>query len=223
MHIDTHNFISCDHSIQRTREDLQKSLGFSEKTSNSVLCASFERQHVRMISGDFDTNLIRSNREEVASIDKLPNEVLLEVFALLDRESLLNACLVCKSWENLIGASNVTMKKFRLIINPPRLQERFDGSSYWRKHFEFVFIYGDVFDSTVTSLAHFDLTQVRKMRSHGEEVEVQKMMKFLSQMPLVQDIDIEFIISYASAPLAEVVTLPDLRALRIGNAMCNAL
>jgi hypothetical protein len=178
---------------------------------------------VRMISGEFDTKLAELNREEVSSIDKLPNEVLLEVFALLDSGSLLNACLVCKSWENLIGASAVTMNKFFLYLNPPRVKEKFDGSSYWRKHVELAFCYGDAFNSLATSMEHFDVTHVKKIRSHGEEVEIQKMMEFLSQMPLVQEIDIEFLISYASAPLAEVVTFPHLRVLKIGNAMCDAL
>jgi hypothetical protein len=210
-HFSTHKFISC--------------FRINTEKIASVLCASFVRQLVRMISGDFDTNLIESNREEVTSIDKLPTEVLLEVFALLDNESLLNACLVCKSWENLIGASNVTMKKFKLKLDPQRVQERFDGSSYWRKHVNVDVFYGHVFDSIVSNFEHFDLTQVKKLQIYGPEaVDIQKLMKFLSQMPLVEDIYFQpSTISYSRALLTDAVTFPHLRILKIDSVTCNAL
>lgn len=49
-------------------------------------------------------------------MEKLPDEVLLEVFELLPGKSLKNAALVCKRWNEVIGVSSSTMNKFQLSL-----------------------------------------------------------------------------------------------------------
>lgn len=72
---------------------------------------------------------------ESATIANLPEEVLIEVFSLLDRRSLLSSALQCKRWHQIISNSTVTMKNFTLTIKEPsawlgHLQES------WKKSFE---------------------------------------------------------------------------------------
>jgi hypothetical protein len=52
-------------------------------------------------------------------METLSVEMLLEVFAFLPGESLKEAVLVCKEWNEIIGSSAPTMKKLRLRLRMP--------------------------------------------------------------------------------------------------------
>lgn len=56
---------------------------------------------------------------ESATISNLPEEVLIEVFSLLDPQSLLCSILQCKRWHQIISNSIATMKNFTLTLKEP--------------------------------------------------------------------------------------------------------
>lgn len=55
--------------------------------------------------------------ESTTTIEKLPREMLEEVFIWLDVKSIKEASLVCKDWNDLIGSSSEIMKKFSLYVS----------------------------------------------------------------------------------------------------------
>lgn len=73
----------------------------------------------------------RQLRSRVTTIEKLPDNVLEEVFRNLNPQELWTAALVCKNWNEVIGSAAVTMKKFKLIIDDSTIIKPISSS---RKH-----------------------------------------------------------------------------------------
>jgi F-box-like len=104
-------------------------------------------KHTQDVQGSqkIENNQLFLNRQSVkfvrmtepTTIYDLPEEVLLEIFQLLDGKSLQNATLTCKNWNKSIGSSVKTMKKFKLVIGLKNFQDQSEENetSYNRKHF----------------------------------------------------------------------------------------
>ena len=174
----------------------------------------------------FASNSFNFNFKEVTIIDNLSNEILLEIFSFLDANSCLDSCLVCKTWNELIGFSVTTMKKFKLKLDLERMVERNDGTEYHRKHVNVDVFYNNVFDKITSFVDLFDLTQVRNLRIYGPQtVEIHEMVKFLSRMPLMKDLHFHplFIFNTTGYDTSESLNLPHLTNLLIDSVTCNAL
>lgn len=165
-------------------------------------------------------NFIQSTDHAVSPINELSDNVLLEIFAFLDAKTLLSACLVCKSWENLIKSSVVTMKKFKITLNPKIVEDRNDGTYSSRKHVNLEISFGSSFDLITDFAENFDFSFVRNLNIfEGEEIRVEKLLLFLSRMPLLENLNIyENLFSHESAASAEVVKFSKLRKLTLPNA-----
>lgn len=174
----------------------------------------------------FATKLFDFNLKEVTTVDNLSNEILLEIFSFLDANSCLDACLVCKRWNEMIGFSVTTMKKFKLKLDLERIEERNDGTEYHRKHVNVDVFYNNVFDKIANFVGLFDLSQVRNLRIYGPQtVEIHEMIKFLSKMPSMKNLHFHpfFISNTSGYNEAETLALPHLTDLLIDSVTCTAL
>jgi F-box-like len=121
----------------------------------------------------------------------LSDDVLLEIFDYLDRESLQNASLVCKNWNKVIGSSIVTMKKFTLTLRD-QLKETSDESESnlpfysCRKHVKVIVDVRD-FHEITPKIDLFNFSQVRNLDiQFVNSIAVGDLIKFLSKMPLME-------------------------------------
>lgn len=67
---------------------------------------------------DIDINnqdIIAEDQLRVNLIDQFP-DIYHIIFSYLDFKSLLNSCLVCKSWYKLIGQSSILMRKTQVSL-----------------------------------------------------------------------------------------------------------
>jgi hypothetical protein len=130
------------------------------------------------VCGDFATKLFVSNVKEVTTIDELSNEVLLKILSFLDVEFLWDACLVCKSWDNLIGSSTVTMSKIKLKLDFERMEQRKHyETDYHRKYVNVSIFYSNVFDKISEFSDHFDFSLTKNLQIYGpQSVEIHDMM-----------------------------------------------
>jgi F-box-like len=168
-----------------------------------------------------------SREKQVTTIDNLSNEILLEVFSSLDAQSLRNASLVCKNWDELIGSSAVTMKKFKLRMNLQKIEVIARESdilpSYNRKHVNVDIFYENVFDQITEFIGHFNVAQVRNLKLYGPQtVENGKLLTFLSNMPLLENLDFSpFLVSYETD--SKPCELNHLKRIHIDSVNCAAL
>ncbi|KAG5678018.1 hypothetical protein PVAND_007727 [Polypedilum vanderplanki] len=70
---------------------------------------------------EIDDRMKKRARFNEMTINSMPNELLWEIFSLLDRDSLLNANLVNKNWNNLICSTSLVEKIDKLYITAEKV------------------------------------------------------------------------------------------------------
>lgn len=157
-------------------------------------------------------NSYRDSDWEEKTIEPLCDDVLLEVFSNLSAKEVKEASLVCNKWDQLIGSSGVTMKKFKFIINNENLELRHKNFGSSRSHQNYdvsVELLGDTSDlSHVKSL---DLYGVSSIFSSSSDL-----MKVLSKMTSLEKLNLNTgRISDRLNESAKLVELPRLKTLLI--------
>lgn len=123
------------------------------------------------------------------TINDLPDEVMLEILAPLDRISLKNSSLVCSKWNEIIGSSAKTMKSFVLNLDADRLKN-FDKKFQSRRKHVSVFIHFEKDEEKLLEFVdNFDLSQVRRVsfNRYKSSIHIRRVRKVLSRMPMLED------------------------------------
>lgn len=126
----------------------------------------------------------RVNTSEETTIELLCDNVLLEVFSYLKAQELKNASLVCKRWNEIIGSSAVTMKKFKFEIKDEMLQFHVKNFGSSRNHQHYFIQLEDSIDWTVVA-QNMEITHVKSFdikRSRFCELISDDVINFLSKL-----------------------------------------
>lgn len=159
---------------------------------------------------------IRLDQTPPTTIEKLCDDVLVEIFSHCKAETLMQASLVCKSWSEVIGSSAKVMRNFKLCgikDNTPVHEHSF------RNH-QNVSI---KFDSKIWAfLANCHLEQVRECEIHGwdKNVNVADLMTTLQRMPLMEELKLTYT-KFESPNNGQRVTLPNLHKLHMASNDCR--
>lgn len=143
--------------------------------------------------------------EQVVELPELCEEVLEEIFSNLNAKDLKNSALVCKNWNEVIGSSAVTMEKFELKLED--FDESFRSS---RKHQNISVTDVDnplIVLEFASSMKCFEFLMSGKIIDGANLV---KFLKFLSLMPLLDELHIDFKL-LSEAKGQKVVNLPNLK------------
>lgn len=158
------------------------------------------------------------------AIDLLPNECLLEIFSFVDAESLKEAAEVCRNWNELIGSSAVTMKKFSLRIDEWRVQLFGEKFPLNRKYFKVVIHYGEILEQVICIIKRVNVSQAEHLSLYGPEIEAKKVSTILSTMPLLKFLHFHpFKVSFNDESSIDNVKLSKLKELEIDSMNCKIL
>lgn len=159
----------------------------------------------------------RDSLSEETVIELLCDDVLIEVLNYLNAKDLKNASLVCKRWNEFIGSSTTTMKKFQFHIKNgmPQLQLKNFGSN--RNHQNYVLHTDESIDWT--SLAdNIRLNRVKSFhirRSRFCGIISYEVVKFLSRLTELEKLTLEGVRLTVTDEFTQLIEMPKLNSLLI--------
>lgn len=161
------------------------------------------------------------------TISRFPDEILLEILANLDGDTLKQASLVCKKWNDVIGSSARTMKKFILNLHPSSLNRLEDEFISVRKHRNMTIHFEKDYEERFEVLEQFDVSQVQcaSIHRYNSSISAMRLKEVLLMMPLIEHVS--FVMIIIDIPegfeLEEPLNLPKLKHLRIYPGCCKFL
>lgn len=193
---------------------------FHARCKNTQLCLRESRVH-RLKMPQPEVKISETECGSSATIDSFSDDILLEVFKLLDVESLKNACLVCKNWNELIGSSACTMKRFQLNLKCGQPDVR--GFHSKRKYLNIHVHADERFDGISEWISKFQTAQVKSfILRTGFNFAINEVLQILSEMPLLEFLMIQ-IFNIDLSSLEGSVNLERLKALTIDHHNCQVL
>lgn len=159
-------------------------------------------------------------------ISRFPDEILLEILANLDCDALKRAALVCKKWNDVIGSSARTMKKFILNLQPTNLNQLEAGFISVRKHRNITIHFEKDYEGSFEVLEQFDVSQVQcaSIHRYNGSINAETLKKVFLMMPLVEHVSFVLIdITIPEGFELEPLNLPKHKHLRIYPGCCQFL
>lgn len=157
----------------------------------------------------------------MATIERLCNDNLVEVFSSLNCKDLKSAMLVCQNFNNVIGSSPSTMKQFCLRLFGWKKSLFVDDFFTTRKHQNIEIL--DV-DDDFDMLERCDVSQVKSLRflNNQSDVSTLKLMKLLESMELLEILELKCT-TYTNMSDVHGINMGSLKTLSIGSNDCQLL
>lgn len=161
----------------------------------------------------------RDNLSEETTIELICDNIFIEVFGYLNAKDLKNASLVCKRWNELIGSSTITMKKFQFQITNEMLQPQLNNFGSNRNHQNYVVHTDDTLDWTILAdiiqldrVKTFQIRRSRYCKTISYEV-----MKFLSCLTELETLTLEGVTLTVTEEITQtqLIEMPKLNSLLI--------
>lgn len=162
-------------------------------------------------------NGIRDNSGTITTpptttVEQLCDDILLEVFSHLNAKDLKNAALVARRWNELIGLSALTMRKFRFRIENERHSRR--------NHHNFFILTTETTDwATVPEI--IQLYSVKSLHIQGgvrfgNTINSDEILSFLSRLPELEELSFANIsLIDGTDEVVEQIEMPKLKTIRI--------
>lgn len=158
----------------------------------------------------------RDNLSEETNIELLCDNVLLEVLSYLNARDLKNASLVNKRWNEVIGSSAITMKKFKFQIDNEMFQLKNFGSK--RNHQNYVVHTDDSIDWTNLADNFHQPNRVKTFhirRSRFCEYISYEAIKFVSSLTELEKLTLESVRLTVTDEFTQLIKMPKLKSILI--------